>query len=263
MMKSDMRKKVLAVALAFLSILASLVFAADPLLPEQVAQFTYDRYLGDDMQMNGTMELTSRSDHVRSREFISLRKDSNAERKQLIRFTAPADIDGTAFLTFDADNSSDTEQHLYLPALKRTRRIVASQQGRSFVNSDFTYEDMQRHRVEAWDYRLDGEDTFSGYPCYVLVSTPKPDTDTQYGKMTSWIEKEHFIPLQTIFWDKNGQQSKSYTVNSFAMIDNIATETDVVMEDLHSGHKTRLKTFEIKYNSGLQDALFTTRALER
>jgi hypothetical protein len=258
-----MKQKYLTILLTVLLLLASQVFATDPLLPGQVAQLTYDRYLGDDMQMRGTMELISRNGHVRSRDFISLRKDSAAERKMLIRFTAPADIDGTAFLTIDADNSSKTEQHLYLPALKRTRRIVASQKGRSFVNSDFTYEDMQRHPVEAWDYQLEGEETISEHACYILVSMPQPDTDTQYGKMVSWIEKTHFIPLQTIFWDKNGQQAKSYTVNSFSMIDNIATETDVVMEDLHSGHKTRLKTIEIKYNSGLQDALFTTRALER
>lgn len=258
-----MKKTYLTIVLSGLLLLAAQAFAADALLPAQVAKFTYDRYLGDDMQMRGAMELISKSGQVRTREFISMRKDSQTERRQLIRFTAPADIDGTAFLTIDADNSSKTEQHLYLPALKRTRRIVASQQGRSFVNSDFTYEDMQRQPVEAWDYQLEGEETISGYACHVLVSTPKPETDTQYSKLVSWIEKDHFMPLQIIFWDKNGQQAKSFTVNSFAMIDNIATEMDVVMEDLRSGHKTRLKTIEIKYNSGLQDALFTTRALER
>ena len=148
-----------------LLLLASTALAAETLTPVQVAQSIYNRDLGDDMQMQGKMELISKNGHVRSREFISLRKDSPAERKLLIRFTAPADIDGTAFLTIETDNSANTQQHLYLPALKRTRRIVASQQGRSFVNSDLTYEDMQRHPVEAWEYRLDGEETVSGHPC--------------------------------------------------------------------------------------------------
>ena len=81
--------------------------------------------------------------------------------------------------------------------------------------------------------------------------------------MVSWVEKNHFIPLKNIFWDKKGRQVKTYNVESFAMIDTIATETDVLIEDLLSGHKTRIKTLGVKYNSGLDDSLFTTRALER
>ena len=255
--------KYLTMTLILLFLLASTTFAAAPLTADQVAQLTYDRYIGEDMQMRGTMELISKNGHIRSREFSSFRKDSNAKRKQLIRFTAPADIDGTSFLTLETDNNSNTEQHLYLPALKRTRRIVASQKGRSFVNSDFTYEDMQRHSVEAWSYQLEGEETIFGHACYILISSPKPETDTQYSKLVSWIEKNSFIPLKTIFFENKEQQAKSYSVNAFEIIDNIATETDVVMEDLLSGHKTRLKTLGIKYNSGLKDSLFTTRALER
>src|SRR6056297_2561896 len=155
--------KSLAVVLCSLFLFASTSVAADRPTPEQIARSTYDRNVGDDMQLHGKMELISKSGHVREREFISLRKDNDAERKQLIRFISPADIDGTAFLTLEKDNSSNTEQHLYLPALKRTRRIVASQQGRSFVNTDFTYEDMQRHPVEDWDYQLEGEETIGGH----------------------------------------------------------------------------------------------------
>ena len=233
------------------------------LTPEQIAQKVYDRDLGDDMQLVGFMDLISKKGHIRSREFISLRKESNEDRKQLIRFTAPADIKGTSFLTLEKDSNHKTEQHLYLPALKRTRRIVASQKGRSFVNSDFTYEDMQRHPVEEWSYRIEAEEEFSGVPCYILISTPNAGTKTQYSKLMSWIEKEHFIPLKTIFWDKKGKQTKSYLVNKFELIDRIATETDILMEDLLSGHKTRIKNQQITYNTGLKDTLFTTRALER
>jgi len=255
--------KYLTIVLTSLLLLASTSFAAEQLTPEQIAQRTYDRYIGDDMQMRGTMELISKNGHIRNRDYISLRKDSDAKRKQLIRFKSPADIDGTAFLTLETDHNSNTEQHLYLPALKRTRRIVASQMGRSFVNSDFTYEDMQRHPVESWNYQLDGEETISGHACYILVSTPKPDTDTQYSKLVSWIEKKDFIPLKTNFYDNKGRQAKDYSVVSFEMIDKIATETEVLMEDLPSGHKTRLKTLQIRYNSGLKDSLFTTRSLEK
>ncbi|MEA3544242.1 MAG: outer membrane lipoprotein-sorting protein [Thermodesulfobacteriota bacterium] len=237
--------------------------ALEPLTPQQIAQKVFDRDLGSDMQMIGTMELISKKGHIRIREFISMRKDTADERKQLIRFTSPADIKGTAFLTREKDNGQKTEQHLYLPALKRTRRIVTSQKGRSFVNSDFTYEDMQRHPVEEWNYQLEADTEILDLPCFVLVSTPKEGTNTQYSKIVSTIEKKHFMPLKISFWDKKNRQTKTYQVNQFEIIEEISTETIIIMADNRSGHKTRLTNRQIRYNSNLRDRLFTTRALER
>lgn len=250
-------------SLLFILLLAPFSVAAEQPTAEQIAQLVYDRNLGDDMQMHGKMELISHKGHVRTREFISLRKDNENERKQLIHFTAPADINGTSFLTLEKTGSNDTEQHLYLPALKRSRRIVASQKGRSFVNSDFTYEDMQRHPVAEWNFQLDGEETIAARSCYRLISVPKSGIDTQYSKITSWIDKKNLMPLQTELWNKKGKLAKRYSVTSFEVISQIATETEVVMEDLLSGHKTRLVTKDIIYNSGLKDSLFTKRALEQ
>ena len=229
---------------------------------EQIAEQVYDRNLGEDMQLIGVMELISPKGHTRTREFISLRKDTNGERKQLIRFTAPADIKGTGFLTIEKEGSSKTEQHLYLPALKRTRRIVASQKGRSFVNSDFTYEDMQRHPVAEWHYQLGETADVLSHGCYLLTATAKENTETQYSKIVSWVEKDNFIPLKIVFWDKRNRQTKTYLVLSFKLIDGIATETEILMEDRLSGHQTRLTNRQIRYNSGLANRLLTTRALE-
>ena len=251
----------------FLIILLLLIsnpaIALEKITAVQLAQQVYDRYIGDDMKLQGVMQLISKKGHIRTREFISMRKDDNQQRKLLIRFTSPADIDGTAFLTLEKNHSSKTEQHLYLPALKRTRRIVASQKGRSFVNSDFTYEDMQRQPVAEWNYQLIGEEKIGRSDCYILIRTPQPNTETQYVKITSWIEKKHLIPLKTDFWNKKGKLTKRYIVNKFEIIDTIATEIDVIMKDLPSGHKTRLVSKNIVYNSGLKNSLFTTRALER
>ena len=251
-----------ALILIFVCIFSIANVALCQLTPEQVAKKVYDRDLGQDMQLIGTMELISSKGHTRIREFISLRKDNNGERKQLIRFTAPADIKGTGFLTIEKDGSNKTEQHLYLPALKRTRRIVASQKGRSFVNSDFTYEDMQRHPVAEWDYQLGETADVLDHACYVLTATTKQNTETQYSKIVSWVKKNSFIPLKIIFLDKKNRHVKTYSVLNFEIIDGIATETETLMEDLLSGHKTRLKSRQIRYNSGLADRLLTTRALE-
>ena len=236
---------------------------ADQLTPEQVSSRLYHRDIGRDMQMAGTMELVSESGQKRVREYITLRLESADERKAMIRFTSPADIAGTGFLILEKVTTGDTEQHLYLPALKRTRRIVASQQGRSFVNSDFTYEDMQRQPLKNWDYQLDPSGEYLGRPCYVLISEPKPTTDSQYSKIISWVDASTFMPLKIEFFDRKKRHGKTYRVEKVAVVDSIATEMEGVMEDLLSGHKTRLITEQIRYNSGLDDRFFTTRALEQ
>ncbi len=234
----------------------------DQLQAREVAQKVYHRDMGRDMQAMGSMELISESGHVRKRRMVTLRRDTDSERRVLIRFTSPADIENTAFLVIEDTTDNSTRQHLYLPALKRTRRIVSAQQGRSFVNSDFTYEDMQRHPVDEWNYELKDSETVLGHPCYVLISKPKPDTDTQYQKIVSWIEREHFIPLRTEFWNKKGDQFKTYKVEKLAIIDGIATEIEVVMEDHSDQHVTRITTDNVRYNAGLPERLLKTRALE-
>jgi len=264
--KQMTRVKSVAICLGLLGVLATDCGATDnatSLTAQQVAERVYHRDVGEDMEMVGIMELISKSGHVRTRQMTTRRKDTPDERKVMIRFLSPADIKGTAFLVIEDVQDHSTRQHLYLPALKRTRRIVAAQQGRSFVNSDFTYEDMQRHPLDEWTYRLDAEQMIAGRNCYKLISTPKPDTETQYRKIASWIDRETFLPLKTIFWNKKSQPFKTYTVQTFKIVDGIATEMDVLMEDHDDEHKTRLKTQTVRYNCGLPDHQFTTRAMER
>lgn len=236
---------------------------AGQMTADDVASQVYNRDVGHDMQMLGIMELISSGGHKRQREYMSLRLDSADKRKVLIRFTAPADIAGTAFLVVEDNSSGDTEQHLYLPALKRTRRIVASQQGRKFVNSDFTYENMHRQPLQNWNYQLEDSRAYIGRKCYVLRSTPLPTTDTQYSSTVSLIDAATFMPLKIDFYDDNKQHCKTYQVKKIALIDGKATEMEVVMQDLLSGHVTRLTTRKIRYNCHLSKALFTIRALEQ
>lgn len=264
-----MRRFVFSLLSILLLLLPVLSVAAVPapqkitcLTPEEVARNVYHRDIGQDMRMTGTMELISKSGHLRRRELITYRKDTPTQRMVLIRFTAPADIDGTAFLVIEDTTDNTTRQHLYLPALKRTRRIVSAQQGRSFVNSDFTYEDMQRHPVEEWNYHLEEPQLVLGRKCYELHSSPRTGTDTQYQKVVSWIDMDTFAPLKIKFWNAKGEQFKTYTVQKFEIIDGITTELVTLMENHSDQHKTRMSTTAIEYNRGLPDYLFTQRALE-
>lgn len=254
---------IINVLLLLLSIVMAEEGIAEQLSPNEVAWHVYHRDVGRDMQMVGSMELISARGQKRQREYMSLRLDHEDGRKVLIRFTEPADIAGTSFLVLETDGSQNTEQHLYLPALKRTRRIVTSQQRRSFVNSDFTYEDMQRQPLKNWTYQLDVPSEYLGRCCYVLISEPRPSTNTQYSRTVSLIDVETFTPLKIDFYDDKNRYSKRYQVGKLALIDGIVTEMEVTMEDLLSAHTTNLVTKQVRYNSNLPDTLFTIRNLEQ
>jgi len=235
---------------------------ATQLSGRQIAQNMHDRNQGQDMQTESRMQLISSSGHVRTRKLVTLGKDFGKWRAQVIRFTAPEDIAGTAFLNREKPHSNDTEQFLYLPALKRTRRIVASQQDRRFVNTDFTYEDMQRLAVDNWQHRLKTQTQIGGMPCYVLISTPKPDSDSQYSKVENTVLKKHFVPIATKYWDQKGQLQKKYRVTALQKIQGIMTEMKMQMHNLQSDHKTVLETLNVKYNTGIPDQVFTQHYLE-
>lgn len=228
---------------------------------KELAQLVYDRDIGDDSCAHSVMVLISRSGKKRIRHFIIYQKDDGKLLKQLIRFTSPADIEGTGFLSFEREDK-ETEQFLYLPALRRTRRIVSSQKDHRFVNTDFTYEDMERRRVEDYAHTISGEEKKQGRDCWILESRPKEKTKSQYSLVKSWVAKEIYVPLFVEYHSKKGKLIKGYGVVKLKKIQGIWTEIEVVMADLEREHRTLIKVKDITYNSNLPDDTFTRRKLE-
>ena len=229
---------------------------------EELARSVHDRNVGEDMASHQIMQLIPANGQPRVRELDIAGSDKGGLRKSLLRFTAPADIQGTGFLTLE-DSKGDTEQFLYLPALKRTRRIVAGQKSRSFVNTDFSFEDMERRPVEDSEHVITGEESLNGVACWILESRPKPASESQYTMIRGWVAKEMLLPLKVDFFTDGKEPAKRYAVLQLESIQDIWTETMVSMEDLESGHKTVLETNQIKYNTGIADSVFTVQSLEK
>src|SRR5665647_3703492 len=113
----------------------------------ELAQRVYDRPNSEDATFAITMTLTEKGHSPRVRKLILYRLDKKAgEVSTLIRFTEPADIEGTGLLTQDRAGS-DSNQWIYLPALKWVRRIDSNRKGGRFVNSDYYYEDLRDRQV--------------------------------------------------------------------------------------------------------------------
>jgi len=207
------------------------------------------------------MVLVDKRGNTRSRFMITATKDFGNLSKTFTRFTQPASIDGTGFLTLENEDGDD-DQFLYLPALKRVRRIVSKQKDSRFVNSDYTYEDMQKRKPAKDNHRLLGSQVIDEYGCWVLESVPKDPHDSQYGKRVGWIAKDIFMPIKTEYYDKRGQLVKAFSARSLKDVDGIWTIMESEMHDLERKHRTLMKTAAIKYNGGIPDKVFTTRYLQ-
>ena len=228
---------------------------------QELAQRVFDRENGDDVTAQMKMILVNKRDKQRIREFTFYSKDYGDRIKQFNRFTSPADIKGTGFLSVEKERW-ETEQFLYLPSQRRTRRIVSSQKSRSYVNSDFSYEDMERTPVENFEHIISGEEIIGNFNCSILESRPKEGVESQYGMIKNRIDPKSFIPLYIEYFDKKEKLIKKYRVVKLEKVQNIWTEMEVVMEDLKRKHRTVLKIDKIVYNSGLDDKIFRRQYLE-
>jgi outer membrane lipoprotein-sorting protein len=227
----------------------------------EIMEKVFNRYDGDDSYFKIEMVLVDRRGNQRKRLLEVYTKDYGDLIKTYLTFLEPADIEGTSFLSWENEGKDDT-QYLYLPALGRARRIVSGQKKLRFVNTDYTYEDMQRRRPEKDEHTLLGEENYNGYACFVVESIPKKGT-SQYSKRVSWVDKNSFVILKIDFYDKKGRKTKEFRVEKLEKKFDIWTATKTVMEDLRESHKTLMETLNVKYNQGLDDEVFSLRHLEK
>ena len=142
-----------------------------------------------------TLTIHSKKGSDRIREVIMKSKDYGDVEKQIIVFTTPKDVAGTGYLMFDYDDDDkDSDSWLYMPAMKKTRRIASSgsESDGSFMGTDFTYRDMGDRSLNKYDYTLLGEESVDGVDCYKVecVSKDRSEKDPRY---ISYIGKGDYI----------------------------------------------------------------------
>ena len=254
------RRRVCSISVVFLLFLFCSQLWADT--AQVIMERSFNRDDGKDAFFVLEMALIDKNAGTRTRTVDIFVKDYGALIKSLVRFSTPADIAGTTFLSWENEGSDDT-QYLYLPALKRARRIVSSQKTLRFVNTDYTYEDMQRRLPQEDTHRLLREEEYIGRRCFVIESIPVSKDNSQYTKRIHWVDTESFVVLKTEFFGKKGTLSKRFTVEQFEKRQDIWTPIATRMQDDNDRHTTVMTVMAVKYNQGLDGGLFTLRALEQ
>lgn len=152
---------------------------------------------------NVKMEIIDNRNKTRIRRLmIYARRDKDKNLQTLIRFTAPEDVKGTGLLTLENKERED-DQWLYLPLLRKNKRIAEGSKKNSFVGTDFTFEDLRPENLNIHNYRLLDEKELDGYPCFVIEATPtqEGERNSGYKSRKLWVRKDVYLPVKIEYTD--------------------------------------------------------------
>jgi outer membrane lipoprotein-sorting protein len=254
----------------FLFLQAASLPAIAEISPQEVMKRNYRVSKVKDYHALAEFKIISASGHerVRETETFSKLKAKSFDAMRLVIFNRPADVKGAKTLMIENSNGED-DIWIYLPALKKSRRLISSNKKDSFSGTDFSYGDIIGHRPEDWKHKLVRSETVDGKKCHVVESTPANEQvmeSSGYSKRISWIDMQSFVALKAEAYDPAGKLLKKYKSENVKKVDLKLGKFQpmlVTVENVQTGNKTRLEFKEYRANTGVEDSKFTSRSLER
>jgi hypothetical protein len=216
------------------------------------------------------MAMVDRRGKERRRETLVYRKDYGDEIRTLFFYLAPANVRDTGFLIWDyADEGQEDDQWLYLPAMRKVRRISAADRGDYFLGTDFTYEDIKldgKLEPEDYEFSLLGEVERGEQVLYHLAGRARSDEiadELGYSRIECLVDITNWMVVRVDFWDLKEKPLKTLEVSDIVQVDGIWTRRHLAMSNHQTGHRTLFVFTDVDYVTPVEDDLFTKRALER
>lgn len=222
------------------------------------------------LKTESTMVLTNDKGQERERKNTTTLKlqPNGVDSNLLVKFSFPNDIKGTSFLQIEHIDADD-DQWIYLPALKKSRRLVANNKKDSFVGSDFSYGDISLPKVDLYRHTLLRSEAIDNHDCYVIESVPANDnvkTNNGYSKKITWVRKDSFLDAKVEYYDLSGRLLKTQLTTNHQLVEPSPQRWFALYREMtnhQTGHKTVLRFDKIESGARVPDELFTTRYLER
>jgi hypothetical protein len=182
--------------------------------------------------------------------------------KTISTFLTPADVKGTKTLTHEHVDRDD-DQWLYLPALKRVKRIASSNKSGSFMGSEFSYEDIGNQNYNKFTYNEKVEEVeLNGMKCYKGSRIPK-DESSGYTKQISWVAMDSFLLQQVEYYDRKSELLKTAVFSDYKQIDGVWRVRSIEMKNHQNDKATTLTWKEDKVKVGLTIKEFNKRVLKQ
>jgi hypothetical protein len=255
-----------SIAIAWAALAAASAFA-DP-RADEVARGYFAVEKPRDTRAVASMVIVDRSGASKTRKLEMSSRQTSTGRDSFVRFLEPADVAGTKLLTLSAKEGG-SDQRLYLPALKKARKISSSGKDGNFVNSDLSFYDMEDREFGDFDYSFisEGEaapdEALSGLRFYKIEMRPK-DAAAPYARIVGWIDMDSRLLRRSECYDrKDGALIKTILFAKVVSIEGIYVTTETVVANVRTRGSTRLKVSDIKVNGGLGDDVFSLKNLER
>ncbi len=233
--------------------------------PRGLLKESENRHRTRTQQYAGQLTVVNQDGKVRKKGWKSFREGYAGDAKNLIRFTDPPEVKGVGFLSLARPGGQNPDQWLYLPSMKRERRIAAQDRDASFVGTDFNYEDMEEFDHEKYAVTLQGEETVEGHLSYVIVAVPlEKGGKSVYEKKTIYLRKDILYLLREDLYRKgDSEPSKRLILSDLQNIDGHWVAKSMEMSDLRKGSKTTVLLKEVAFDMPQAANRFTLQNLNR
>ena len=243
---------------------------AEPLTGRQIMDRVDNRNDGDRAVQDLNMLLIDQNGSTRTRRMRMWRRDLGKDVQSILFFLAPPDVEDTGLLTYDyEDPERDDDQWLYLPALKKTKRIATGDKSGSFMGSDFSYADMTERNLAHYDYTLLKEDVLDGVKVWqveAIPNTPREIDQTGYTRLIHTVRQDNDVMVGTVAWLQRGGRVKYFEVKKLEQIEGIWVPTEMEMATRKGEttlHKTVLDLENVHFDQPMDDSRFSVRQLEK
>jgi hypothetical protein len=216
-----------------------------------------------DDRVTMTMILRNRAGQESTRELRRLSLEVNADAegdRSLIVFVAPRDVEGTALLSHARVLEPDN-QWLWLPALRRVKRISSGNRSGPFVGSEFAYEDLVAQEVGKYDYRWIRDERCGDLPCAVVERTPRYEGSGYTRQIVWWDLQEHRVQ-RIEYYDRRDSHLKTLTYERYVERDGYWRPVRMRMENHQNGKSTELAFEGWTFGTGIAEAEFTPARLQ-
>jgi len=278
-MASEMKAAAATTTVVAVAVIGSMVFvpghakadeAFDGLTADQIIANVNARDEGEWVSRKLKMELVDRRGKTRERDTIGYRRYYGDEKRTVIFYTSPRSVKGTGFLTYDyPEVDRDDDQWLYLPALRKIRRISASDRGDYFLGTDFTYEDIKKEsKIGAADYHFKrlGFEEVDGHRTILIEAVPANDAiakELGYGRVLLRVDPAIWISRKSDMWDTGGNPLKTVQVQDIREVNGIWTTHILAATNHKTGHSSRFLISDVDYTAPVEDSMFEQRTLKR